>query len=235
MQQQTRQRQRRKRKSTPLPKKREGTRQATRSRHANTTQQHMVTPAIPTKRKTNGKEKAGSRQDKTKQTTRENAMVFGDNVRARRAARALPRTPQQEKKRKRRQERETERRKRQATRPHTLTPLTAIPHTTTQCNTAQQDNTHHNTQRVDSRQQTPHTLLPNTNHHRHSTMTYPCHKDTTLNQQCCDSKHNGEEKKSKTKHALPSHNTLRHSTTQTGKGQEQYEREQDNTRGERTM
>lgn len=30
---------------------------------------------------------------------------------------------------------------------------------------------------------------PHINHHRHSTMTQPCHKDTTLNQQCCDSEH----------------------------------------------
>ena len=29
------------------------------------------------------------------------------------------------------------------------------------------------------------------NHHRHSTMTQPCHKDTPLNQQCCNSRHKG--------------------------------------------
>lgn len=43
------------------------------------------------------------------------------------------------------------------------------------------------------RQQTPHALPPNTNHHRYSTMTQPCHKDTTLNQQYCDNKHKGRE------------------------------------------
>ena len=36
----------------------------------------------------------------------------------------------------------------------------------------------------------PHTaLLPNTTHHRYSTMTQPCHKDTPLNRQCCDGEH----------------------------------------------
>lgn len=42
------------------------------------------------------------------------------------------------------------------------------------------------------RQQTPHALLPHANHHHYSTITQPCHKDTTLNQQCCDSKHKRE-------------------------------------------
>lgn len=72
-------------------------------------------------------------------------MVFGDNVRARRAARALPRTPTQR-----------GRGRGRGTKAHT-----------------------------------PAALLPITNHHRYSTMTQPCHKDTALNQQCCDSKHKG--------------------------------------------
>ena len=50
----------------------------------------------------------------------------------------------------------------------------------------------HTTTRMTCRQQTPHALLPNTNHHPYSTKTQPCHKDTTLNQQCCDSKHTKE-------------------------------------------
>ena len=74
-------------------------------------------------------------------------MVFGDNVRARRAARALPRTPTAKRKR-RREEEDT---------PSHLPSPTALP--------------------------------PNTNHHRYSTMTQPCHKHTTLNQQYCDNGH----------------------------------------------
>lgn len=79
-------------------------------------------------------------------------MVFGDNVRARRAARAPPRTPTQRGRGRRRWEK----------RERKNTPLTPS-HTA---------------------------FLPlHINHHRYSTMTQPCHKDTTLNQQCCDSKH----------------------------------------------
>lgn len=51
-------------------------------------------------------------------------------------------------------------------------------------------------QTVDSGQQTP-PLPPNTNHHRHPTMTQPCHKDTHPNQQCCDSKNNEGRDKAK--------------------------------------
>ena len=47
MQQQTRQRQARQRQSTPLSEKRGGTRQTTRSRHADTTLQHMVNHTPP--------------------------------------------------------------------------------------------------------------------------------------------------------------------------------------------
>lgn len=37
---------------------------------------------------------------------------------------------------------------------------------------------------------TTHTAIPtHTNHHRYSTMTQPCHKDTTPNQQCCNREH----------------------------------------------
>ena len=47
------------------------------------------------------------------------------------------------------------------------------------------------TRNSELRQDTAHTtaILPNTNHHRYPTMIQPCHKDTTLNQQCCDNKH----------------------------------------------
>ena len=66
-------------------------------------------------------------------------------------------------------------------------------------------------QTVDSGQQTP-PLPPNTNHHRHPTMTQPCHKDTHPNQQCCDSKNNEGRDKAKmgsrtTQDARPNANT----------------------------
>ena len=93
-------------------------------------------------------------------------MVFGDNVRARWAARALPRTPTTKKRE--RQEEKDKRRDHSHTHP---------------------SHRHSTTHRVDSAHHAPHALLPNTNHRRHSTMTQPCHKHTTLNQQCCDSKH----------------------------------------------
>lgn len=115
-------------------------------------------------------------------------MVFGDNVRARRAARALPRTPTSK-------EEEEERQRREETKKannETAHP-TALPH--------------------------------NTNHHRYSTKTPPCHKNTTLNQQCCDNEHkDGREKERNTTftirphtpHTPPSrspHTTQQHSNT----------------------
>ena len=48
--------------------------------------QHMVNP-----RRHSNNRKGGKRKEKT--SNREDTMVFGDNVRARMAARALPRTP----------------------------------------------------------------------------------------------------------------------------------------------
>ena len=56
----------------------------------------------------------------------------------------------------------------------------------------QQDNTHHTeTHTITHKELTADTTRPSTphNHHRYSTMTHPCHEDTALNQQCCDSKH----------------------------------------------
>ena len=147
MQQQTRQRTRRQRQSTPLPEKRGRTRQTTRSRHANTMLRHMVNPH----RHSTITGKAGReemRGAERREHNKEDTMVFGDNVRARKAARALPRTPTA-----REEERKRERRRRQATRPHTPP------------------------------------FPTNANHHRHPTMTHPCHKHTTLNQQCCDREH----------------------------------------------
>ena len=131
MQQQTRQRTRRKRKSTPLPEKRGGTRQTTRSRHANTTLRHMVnhTPLFQTiERRTVKKDEEQTREDKRRQPR--NTMVFGDNVRARWAARALPRTPTRKGRGRGRG------RGRQATRPHTHTTHHAPPfHNTAQHHT----------------------------------------------------------------------------------------------------
>ena len=105
MQQPTRQRQTRKRQSTPLPEKRGRKRQTTRSRHANTTLRHMVNPPPPfhNNRKGGERGKAGSRE-RRREHNKGDAMVFGDNVRARRAARALPRTPTIRRKRKRRED-----------------------------------------------------------------------------------------------------------------------------------
>ena len=73
--------------------------------------------------------------------------------------------------------------------------------------------------RRNQNQHTPHALLPNTNHHRYSTMTQPCHKDTALNQQCCDSKHKGRGEKERNTtftmrpHTPPQHDSIaRHNT-----------------------
>lgn len=66
--------------------------------------------------------------DKTRQDNNKgDAMVFGDNVRARKAARALPRTPATRRRRGKKGDREDEQRS------HTLT-HTAIPYTTTHHN-----------------------------------------------------------------------------------------------------
>ena len=81
----------------------------------------------------------------------------------------------------------------------------------------------HATTQMMCRQQTPHALPPHTNHHRYSTMTQPCHKDTPLNQQCCDSEHTEEAGGKKrttrhtphaTRHTHPAiHNTRRHASS----------------------
>ena len=100
MQQQTRQRQGRKRKSTPLPEKRRRKRQTTHRSHANTTLRHMVNHPPPFQQQERRCMK--KQETKRREHNKKNTMVFGDNVRARMAARALPRTPptRQRKKRK---------------------------------------------------------------------------------------------------------------------------------------
>ena len=130
MQQQTRQRTRRERKSTPLPEKRRRTRQTTRSRHANTTHRHMVNHPPPFQTIERRTVKKGEEQ-RRREHNKGDAMVFGDNVRARKAARALPRTPtQRERGRGRGRQREEEDKRRD----HTPSRHTAIPQPTTQCN-----------------------------------------------------------------------------------------------------
>ena len=146
MQQQTRQRTRRERKSTPLPEKRGRKRQATRSRHANTTLRHMVNHTPPFQQKKGGKQG----EEKRREHNKGNTMVFGDNVRARRAARALPRTPTT--KRKRGREEEDKRRD------HTPSHTTAIPqHSTTRQHTHHTEThaTTHEESTVNSRHHTP--------------------------------------------------------------------------------
>ena len=105
-------------------------------------------------------EKKTEKTKKTKLTTRENTMVFGDNVRARKAARALPRTPTQG--RRKNEEGRQKEKKNKATRPHTLTPAhPAIPQPTTQHNNtthAHHTETHtttHEESTVDNRRRTP--------------------------------------------------------------------------------
>lgn len=90
--------------------------------------------------------KGGERRRQDKANNKRDAMVFGDNVRARSAARALPRTPPTGRGRGRGKGRQ--RKKGDKRRDRTLSPR------------------------------------------RHSPITQPCHKDTTINQQYCDSKHN---------------------------------------------
>ena len=99
MQQQTRQRTTRERKSTPLPEKRGRKRQTTRSSHANQAHRHVVnhTPPFQHEERRGSEERRGEKEERRRRgrdkTNKRDAMVFGDNVRARRAARALPRTP----------------------------------------------------------------------------------------------------------------------------------------------
>ena len=98
------------------------------------------TTAIPnTQKKSGARRKA--RRGKKRQATRETrtVMVFGDNVRARRAARALPRTPAQEeegRERRRGEDREDEQRDHATfTRRHsTVNNAHDITHTTITCN-----------------------------------------------------------------------------------------------------
>ena len=101
-------------------------------------------------------------------------MVFGDNVRARKAARALPRTPPTRETKE--EEEETEKANEETT--HTYT----HPHPPPFHNTAQQDNTHttlkHTPQHIKSRQRTVDTTRPSTQHKPSPLF----HNDTTLSQ-----------------------------------------------------
>ena len=144
MQQQTRQRTTRERKNTPLPEKRGRTRQTTRSRHANTTHRHMVNQPPPFQQE----ERRGTKKDEErrggKRTQQRDAMVFGDNVRARKAARALPRTPTQKekKKKKKKGKKEEETEKTKKTNDKTTHPShPAIPQPITQYDKTRQDKT----------------------------------------------------------------------------------------------
>ena len=135
------------------------------------------TPPFHNNRKGEARRKTGSRKKRTQQ---ENTMVFGDNVRARWAARALPRTPTQRGRRRQREEED----KHETMHSHTLSPPFHNPqHSTTR------QHTHHTHKEwtVNSGHHTP--FHPHTNYHRYSTITQPCHKDTALNQQCRDREH----------------------------------------------
>lgn len=92
---------------------------------------------------------------------------------------------------------------------------------------------HHNKRgREGGRRDNEDNAPPHSNHHRYSTMTQPCHKDTTLNQQCCDSEHNEGRHNARESMAMqgarPNPNTGHHNntplppfnrtTTQTGGG-----------------
>lgn len=113
-------------------------------------------------------------------------MVFGDNVRARRAARALPRTPTQ--KERRREERKGDKKYIH----HTYLSHHRRSTTHTQCDMTCTTTTAHTTHEEPTATvgTTRPLRPPRTNHHRHSAITQPCHKDTHPNQQCCDSEHN---------------------------------------------
>ena len=83
--------------------------------------------AIPNTQKKGAAKKSGTRREEKTTKKLGNTMVFGDYVRARMAARALPRTPAQE-------EEEEEKRRRQGrrvTRPHTPPPFHHTPHRNT--------------------------------------------------------------------------------------------------------
>lgn len=158
-------------------------------------------------------------------------MVFGDNVRARMAARALPRTPTQ-RGRERTKERQEDKTSNENYTP--ITPITPPPFHNPQHNTTKQDKTRQDKTctvvttkwYADSILPTPPAFLPNANHHRHSTMTQPRHKDTALNQQCCNNEHKEEEDgkgrreeerdttiHNETTHTTTTHTTVPHSTT----------------------
>lgn len=136
-------------------------------------------------------------------------MVFGDNVRARIAARALPRTPQQKRKRKRKRKKE-----RQATR---TTHLSHHRHSTTHNTIRQRQNKTCTV--VTTRWYADNIIHPPsvTPHTRPSIQHKPSHlfpnnttlsQDTTLNQQCCDREHKDRRGKRDTVHPphFPTHN-----------------------------
>ena len=167
-------------------------------------------------------------------------MVFGDNVRARIAARALPRTPTQRRERKEGGRQDSNK---------NYTPITPPPFHNPQHNTTKQDKTctvvttRRHADSIRHPLPTTHYLhtafLPNTNYHRHSPITQPCHKDTTLNQQRYDREHKrweGEkESRAQFPHRTspPTTNTTtqdRRETETIREGTEQRAGEQDNAR-----
>lgn len=143
--------------------------------------------------------------------------MFGDNVRARMAARALPRTPttKRQKRKKKKKEKQERQNKQQELHTH---PTTAIPQPTTQYNKTRQD-MHRRHNKMACRQYPPHThttLSTQHNHHRHSTMTQPCHNHTTLNQQRCNKEHKkGEGRREEKRRGEEKDTTIHNETTHT--------------------
>jgi hypothetical protein len=89
-------------------------------------------------RKADGKERWSTKRREEKTSNKKDTMVFGDNVRARRAARALPRTPPT----KEEEEEEKKENKKDKQRKLHTHHTTAIPQPTTQYDKTRQD-THH--------------------------------------------------------------------------------------------
>ena len=78
-----------------------------------------------------------------------------------------------------------------------------------------------------------HRLSARSNHHRYSTMTQPCHKNTTLNQQCCDSKHKekgGQKNKTRSTHHRTSPPTTHTATQDRSEDEDNVKGGQDNAR-----
>lgn len=182
--------------------------------------------------------KSGEQKEKTKEekTTRKTQWCSGITCVL---AELRAHYPEHHQQRETEEDREEDREDREDKR-RDQTPLHFHRHSTTH-NTTRQHTHHTETHTTTHKEMTVNTTRPSAphNHHPYPIMTQPCHKDTTLNQQCCDREHKDGKREREGRDTItpphfPIHN--KHSNTQTEEERGQHKEDADSTtRGNATQ